>query len=244
MSCSPTTRQPGWWARWRNSEKAQDWQREYDALDVDVARLSTEYAAWQEQLVEHRQAQQAAQASLTEARQAGDGAVLRVEAIRSQLRGRGAGAEVDPISEEWWRRRGEHSGRTEVKRATAWMSPQLQKLRDELFVAAIDVHEKFARSCGGKLRANLRTWMTLQSNEVQPARHAALAVWQSFFLLVRLASTTFASVARMLRHVPVSSLGWLIIDEPAKRCPHRQSAGWPGFTARSSSVIRSSSNRS
>jgi hypothetical protein len=212
---------PGWWARWRNSEKAQEWQRENDALGADLTRLNKEHASWHEQLVERRQTQQAAQASHTEARRAADGAILRVEAIRSQLRSRGAGTEVDPINEEWWRRRGDHRGRADVELATAWISPRLQKLREELFLAAIDVHEKFARSCGAKLRANLRTWMALQSNEIQPAaaQQATLAAWQSFFLLVPLASTTFASVARMLRHVPVSSLGWLIVDEAGQAVP-------------------------
>ena len=222
---------PGWWARWRRSETAQDWQRKYDALGAELARVGKEHAAWQEKVVEHRQAQQAAQAGLTEARQAADGAVLRVEAIRSQLRSRGAGAEVDPINEEWWRRRGDHSGRADVELATAWMSPRLQQLREELFVAAMTVHQTFIRSCGAQLRANLRTWMALQSNEIQPtaAQHATLAAWQSFFLLVPLASTTFASVARMLRRVPVSSLGWLIVDEAGQAVPASAVGGLARF---------------
>jgi hypothetical protein len=222
---------PLWWARWRRSETAQDWQRKYHALGAELARVGKEHAAWQEKLVEHRQAQQAAQASLTEARQAADGAVLRVEAIRSQLRSRGAGAEVDPINEEWWRRRGDHSGRADVELATAWMSPRLQQLREELFVAAMTVHQTFIRSCGVQIRANLRTWMALQSNEIQPtaAPDATLAAWQSFFLLVPLASTTFASVARMLRRVPVSSLGWLIVDEAGQAVPASAVGGLARF---------------
>src|SRR6476646_11458670 len=111
------------------------------------------------------------------------------------------------------------------------MSPRLQQLREELFVAAMTVHQTFIRSCGVQIRANLRTWMALQSNEIQPAaaQQATLAAWQSFFLLVPLASTTFASVARMLRHVPVSSLGWLIVDEAGQAVPASAVGGLARF---------------
>jgi len=224
-------RRPGWWARWRNSDKAQDWRARYDALDAELARLSKEHTACQERLDHHIQAEQAAKADLIEIRKSMDAAARRVAAIRHQLGNRATEMQVDPVDNEWWRRRANDGGRADTELATAWMSPRLQKLREDLFIAAINVHAVFARSCGAKMRANLRTWMALQSNEIQlaAARHATLAAWQSFFLLVPLASTTFASMARMMQLVPVSSLGWLMIDEAGQAVPASAVGGLARF---------------
>lgn len=98
---------------------------------------------------------------------------------------------------------------------------RVQQLREELFAAAMHVHEMFARSCPTQMAANLRTWMALQSNEVQRpvAEKWTLEAWQGLFLLVPLVSTTFASMSRLLTRVPVGTLGWLIVDEAGQAVP-------------------------
>jgi hypothetical protein len=93
------------------------------------------------------------------------------------------------------------------------------------------VHEVFARRAGLQMAANLRSWMALQTNEVETtvARDVALAAWQAFFLLVPLASTTFASMARLMQDVPTGSLGWLIVDEAAQAVPAAAVGGLARF---------------
>ena len=84
----------------------------------------------------------------------------------------------------WWQR-----PRDVRESGPAWIDDDLQRRRGELFAAAMHVHGVFARRAGAQMQANLRTWMALQTGEVETttAREVTLAAWQAFFLLVPLA---------------------------------------------------------
>jgi AAA domain len=115
----------------------------------------------------------------------------------------------------WWQDR-------ERRDLTAlWIDSEWNKARSELFLAALRLHKAFLQQAPTELRRNLQAAMDLVSGEAPGdlPEDAALAAWQSLFFVVPVVSTTFASYARLFRHLGKESLGWLLIDEAGQATP-------------------------
>jgi hypothetical protein len=103
-----------------------------------------------------------------------------------------------------------------------WFDREANRLRDDAFVAAIDLHKAFVDAVAKPLRHNLGVLMNIFSGRKMPdaAKEALVPdLWSSFFLVVPAVSTTFASVERMLGQLPSEALGWLLIDEAGQALP-------------------------
>ncbi|PPK93740.1 AAA domain-containing protein [Kineococcus xinjiangensis] len=215
---------PGLWELLSRTENAQAWRRARDSAktasttaetSLQEARSGAEVSAKQEER---------AQKALSVAR-------ARCEELRdSAARCRPVLDRIDPRTfvddERWWQR-----PRTDAEQGTAWVTGELHDLQAEVFAAALQVHEQFTRRAGAKVSANLRMWMHLQAGEAckpADAQHA-LAAWRSFFLVIPLVSTTFASLARLLAGVPAGSLGWLVVDEAGQAPPAHAVGGFSRF---------------
>lgn len=114
------------------------------------------------------------------------------------------------------------SGHSTCQVSTAWFPKQAQLARDELFIAAIQLHKAFIDAAAKPIRNNLGALMNVFSSQSLPtaAKQALLAdLWATLFLVIPLVSTTFASVQRMLGRLPLSGLGWLLIDEAGQAVP-------------------------
>jgi len=110
----------------------------------------------------------------------------------------------------------------EVHQATPWFHAAAQRMRDEVFIAAMGLHRAFADAAAKPLRHNLAALMNVFTNQSLPSaeKQALLPdLWSSLFLVVPLVSTTFASVNRMLGKLPPESLGWLLVDEAGQAVP-------------------------
>ncbi|HEX2642711.1 MAG TPA: AAA domain-containing protein [Thermoanaerobaculia bacterium] len=109
----------------------------------------------------------------------------------------------------------------ERHKAVPWLDAVQQRARDEVFVAAVQLHKAFLDGSAKRLRHNLGALMMIFSGGSLPAekRHMTAELWASLFLIVPLVSTTFASVGRMLGSLPPESLGWLLIDEAGQALP-------------------------
>ncbi len=110
----------------------------------------------------------------------------------------------------------------ELHKQTPWFRADVQRVRDEVFIAAMDLHRAFIDAAAKPLRHNLGVLMNYFTTQTlpNPAQQALLPyLWSSLFLVVPLVSTTFASVNRMLGKLPCESLGWLLIDEAGQALP-------------------------
>lgn len=222
---------PGWFARWWDLDTHLTWQQARILLADAAAAAAADREARGVVLETRETVESTAKRWLTQVNEASRAADTRLEELHRRFASRPTRDRSSWVTADWWSRWADEATHDEVELGSAWVNAELQRLREELFLAAVEVHEVFARRCGRQLAVNLRTWLALQSNEVQrqAAEEATLAAWQSLSLLVPLVSTTFASMARLLQRVPWGSLGWLIVDEAGQSVPAAAVGGLARF---------------
>ncbi len=115
-----------------------------------------------------------------------------------------------------------HLAHAKRHQLTPWFPPEAQKIRDDVFIAAMNLHRAFVDAAAKPLRHNLGALMNAFTTQTLPdaGKQALLPdLWASLFLVVPMISTTFASVNRMLGKLPSESLGWLFVDEAGQAVP-------------------------
>jgi AAA domain len=102
-----------------------------------------------------------------------------------------------------------------------WSDNEWNEVRSELFLAALALHKAFLVHAARPMRESLDGTMEILSGNAPSnlSAEAALAAWQSLFLLVPVISTTFASVSRLLGPLGPEALGWLLVDEAGQATP-------------------------
>jgi hypothetical protein len=106
--------------------------------------------------------------------------------------------------------------------ASPWVPEALHRKREDLFAAAMQVHQAFMDVAAKKISHNLGALMgAMQAGAFKDELKKGLLpdLWSTLFLVVPVVSTTFASVDRMLGDVPPGSLGYLLIDEAGQATP-------------------------
>lgn len=119
--------------------------------------------------------------------------------------------------ESWWR------DETRRELAAPWLDAEINRLRTEHFLAALTLHKLFLSHVPRQMEQSLRAAMSVLVGDAPPelAVEKARAAWQAFFFVVPVVSTTFASYARLFRHLGRESLGWLFIDEAGQAAPQQ-----------------------
>ncbi|MGN6315887.1 DEAD/DEAH box helicase [Trinickia sp.] len=110
-----------------------------------------------------------------------------------------------------------------VQKDGYWQDAELARLRTETFVAALTLHEAWLAEVaqlggvgfGGNLFAISKLLKGIPLENPADARF----IWESFFMVVPVVSTTFASFARQFRGMGPRSIGWLFIDEAGQAVP-------------------------
>lgn len=105
-----------------------------------------------------------------------------------------------------------------------WHDETVNRLRSELFVAALGLHEAWLAEVlqtGSGFAQNFVAIVNMLSGKLQQREHA-LAVWQSLFMIVPVVSSTFASMASQFCDLGPNSLGWLLSTMRARRYRRRR----------------------
>lgn len=113
------------------------------------------------------------------------------------------------------------AGHATIHTASPWADAALTQARDQLFVAALALHRAFLDAAAQPMKANLGLMMDHLKGKRPPsgaAEHLG-ELWDSFFLVVPVISTTFASFDRLMDGLGEGALGWLIVDEAGQATP-------------------------
>jgi hypothetical protein len=113
------------------------------------------------------------------------------------------------------------SSHADLQASTPWLTPNVQRLRDLCFKAALELHRAFIDVAAKPIRNNLNALFgVLMGDGLDDVTVRVLpSLWSTLFLVVPVISTTFASVGRMLGPMPPESLGWLLVDEAGQATP-------------------------
>jgi hypothetical protein len=207
---------PGFWARLFRTRGAREWARLEDILTGQgaEARARVNDAQAERQRIEIERYQAASE------KKSADAAWQASSELHQQVKQRLAKARelgVVVVDDSFFSM--DHSSR---QQATPWFTDVAQRVRDEVFIAAVAVHRAFADAAAKPLRHNLGALMNAFTTQTLPGveKQALLPdLWASLFLVVPLISTTFASVNRMLGKMPPESLGLLLVDEAGQAVP-------------------------
>lgn len=95
------------------------------------------------------------------------------------------------------------------------------RLSEELFAQSFALRWAFLRRAGERVLDNLGLWQTADEFTFSGDRgRLAEEIWNAFFLVVPVCSSTMASVARLFEGCSVGFLGDAIIDEAGQAPPH------------------------
>ncbi|WP_320196712.1 AAA domain-containing protein [Agrobacterium rosae] len=106
--------------------------------------------------------------------------------------------------------------------AGLWHSDDLAQQRTLLFESALRLQAAWLAEVGrskGGFGGNIVAINRLLSSNLPMDPKMIAVLWQSFFMIVPVVSTTFASFARQFRGLAPGDLGWLFIDEAGQAVP-------------------------
>jgi hypothetical protein len=210
-------KKPGIFARLFNRTLYRTWVRSESQLR-GKARLAAEVASRAQELT-------------IDCKRTADKAVSSVRSADSALRSASehlynavskVGAARDRLSSQFVDESFFERDHAERHQLSPWLDKIAQRVRDDLFVASVNLHKAFIDAAAKPLRHNIGALMNAFTGRGLPdaGKEALLPdLWTSLFIVVPVVSTTFASVERMLGRLPPEALGWLLIDEAGQSLP-------------------------
>jgi hypothetical protein len=107
------------------------------------------------------------------------------------------------------------------EKSAPWADAEFTAARTELFLAALALHRALILAEARTFRRNLSALMDILGGKGHPRDAATMAAWQTFFLVVPVVSTTFASLDKLFGGLGRESLGWLFVDEAGQASPQQ-----------------------
>lgn len=211
---------PHWLSYWISREKRVSYQARLEAVASKIERLTQQVREHDELLQVHEQ---------------------RLSVQRTKLKQvQGERERYAPLMEVCAELKGAYTDASfchkintrEVQENSPWYSEELKKLESELFVEAMKVNECFllmanqtsdrnisGRNLSGRIETTLDRFFKFLKSGEDLNEQQIRAMWNTFWLVIPVVSSTFASIQRMFGNLGPGSIPWLFIDEAGQAVP-------------------------
>ena len=209
---------PHWLSYWISREKRVSYQARLEAVASKIERLTQQVREHDELLQVHEQ---------------------RLSVQRTKLK-QVQGERYAPLMEVCAELKGAYTDASfchkintrEAQENSPWYSEELKKLESELFVEAMKVNECFllmanqtsdrnlsGRNLSGRIETTLDRFFKFLKSGEDLNEQQIRAMWNTFWLVIPVVSSTFASIQRMFGNLGPGSIPWLFIDEAGQAVP-------------------------
>lgn len=211
---------PHWLSYWISREKRVSYQARLEAVASKIERLTQQVREHNELLQVHEQ---------------------RLSVQRTKLKQvQGERERYAPLMEVCAELKGAYTDASfchkintrEAQENSPWYSEELKKLESELFVEAMKVNECFllmanqtsdrnisGRNLSGRIETTLDRFFKFLKSGEDLNEQQIRAMWNTFWLVIPVVSSTFASIQRMFGNLGPGSIPWLFIDEAGQAVP-------------------------
>lgn len=211
---------PHWLSYWISREKRVSYQARLEAVASKIERLTQQVREHDELLQVHEQ---------------------RLSVQRTKLKQvQGERERYAPLMEVCAELKGAYTDASfchkintrEAQENSPWYSEELKKLESELFVEAMKVNECFllmanqtsdrnisGRNLSGRIETTLDRFFKFLKSGEDLNEQQIRAMWNTFWLVIPVVSSTFASIQRMFGNLGPGSIPWLFIDEAGQAVP-------------------------
>jgi hypothetical protein len=115
-----------------------------------------------------------------------------------------------------------------------WLFEDLEKIRGELFIAAMNLHKAFIINARDKFISNINAVNLMMQGKIsQDVTDYVKSLWSNFSILIPVFSSTFASFSNLCQSMFKEDIGYLFIDEAGQSLPHHAA----GAIYRSKNVV-------
>ncbi|KJV79596.1 hypothetical protein RMAECT_0246 [Rickettsia rhipicephali str. Ect] len=106
----------------------------------------------------------------------------------------------------------------DFNKVTPYFDKEFEKLRSKLFISAVRLHEIFINANADNFWHSLQYFFDMAVHSSGDPKINEI-VWQNFFMVIPVVSTTFHSFDKMLATSEHNEIPWLFIDEAGQISP-------------------------
>ena len=103
-----------------------------------------------------------------------------------------------------------------------WYSQRLKNLQSELFIISLKLNEVFiltANATSSRISTTLAGFFEYLKGDTNISKKEIKGMWNTFFLVIPVISSTFASIQTMFKDLEKEDIAWLFIDEAGQAIP-------------------------